>query len=60
MELFKWLSKNIFHFIGSLMLGVSIPVGAFVFTPLIDFIIFFPLGILFLSISYYYTFKNIK
>jgi hypothetical protein len=43
------------HLIGGVMLGCSIPIGSNIL-PCPDYYVFLPLGLILLSISYYYNF----
>jgi hypothetical protein len=59
MKLFKFLVRKTFNLIGGIMTGLSIPFGSSILyknNSLIDFVVFFPLAILFLGVSYYYSF----
>ena len=60
MKLFKWLAREIFTLLGGFSLGFSIPMGQFTVTGSqeVDMVIFLPLGILLLGISYYYNFVD--
>ena len=55
MKTFQYLAANWFNMIGGLFIGLSIPFGTN-FLPIPDFIVFLPIGILFLGTSYYYKF----
>ena len=57
--MFKFLARNTFNLIGGMFIGLSIPMNHGVLIedkPLIDLIVFAPIGIILLSISYYYKF----
>lgn len=63
MKLFKWLSRKVFNIIGALIFGLSVPTLGMdsiilIFNPILDFIILGSIGILFIGISYYYTFVD--
>lgn len=55
-ELFEWLAKNIFQCFGGFFVAMGMPLGATCFNRVLDFAVFLPIGVLFLSVSYYYTF----
>lgn len=58
MKLFKYLAANVFPYLGGAYLGLSLPLGHSVLSenPMIDFVVFFPIGILIMGISYFYKF----
>lgn len=63
MNLFKFLAREIFMILGGLMIGLSFPVGAAIISEenrMIDFVIFFPTGVILLGISWYYKFIDRK
>lgn len=59
--MYKFLAKNIFPIVGGMFVGFGIPLGTPLFSRGID-MIFLPIGIVILSISYYENFirKNDK
>ena len=60
MRLFKWMASNVFGILGGLSLGMSFPTTHFNilgdFCP--DFVVFLPLGVVLIGISFYYTFVD--
>jgi len=58
MKLFKYLAREAFLFIGAFVIGFFILPGSnfFIFSYIIDLIIFIPLGVILVYISFYYNF----
>jgi len=60
MSLFKYLAAEIFPILGGFFIGMSLPFGHPLLSSnlMIDFVIFFPIGVILMGISYYYKFIN--
>lgn len=60
-NIFKWFARNILNILGGLCIGFSIPTSnGYNILPIADFVIFLPLGIILLGISFYYIFVEKK
>lgn len=55
MRKLKWFAANTFNLIGSLFIGLSLPLGIN-FLPVPDYYIFLSIGVIFVFISCYYKF----
>jgi len=55
-NLFKWLASKVFNLIGGLLIGLGFPIGHPLISTQLDIICFLIPGIIFIGISFYYTF----
>ena len=56
MKTFKWIAGNVFNIIGVFLAVMGLPFGISIFSRGLDAVIFIPLGVLLIGISYYYKF----
>ncbi len=59
MKALKWMASNILGMLGGIFLGFSIPTHINIMGDICpDFVIFLPLSVICVGISYYYTFVD--